>query len=837
MSNRSLCGDYALPPPPAEITDEMILPGGELRPHWGTFVERLDKLGQTELHRRWGQSQRLIHENGVSYNVYGDRAGMDRQWQLDPIPLVLDPVEWAQLEKGLIQRAKLLDLIVADFYGAQQILRERWLPPELIFGNPGFLRACHGMPVAGGRWLHRYAADLGRGADGRFCVLGDRTQSPAGAGYALENRIVISRTIPEVFGDCKVQRLAGFFRSMQESHRALTPHNRDNPRIVLLTPGPYNESYFEHAYLARYLGYTLVEGADLTVRDNRVYLKTLAGLQQVDVIVRRQDDLFCDPLELKPDSALGIPGLLQAVFAGNVAVANALGTGVIDAPAMIPFIPNLCQQLLHEELLLPSAETYWCGAPYWLQHVLSDLKRYVIKPAYHKAGRQPIFAGSLAADELVILRQKLLANPSRYIAQEQIGLSTAPVLTAGRLEPRYVVLRAHLVAHGAGYVVMPGGLARFSGRTDSKVVSMQQGGGSKDTWITASGPVDTFSLLTPPGQALTLSRGGGELPSRLADNLFWLGRYVERAEGLVRLARVILTRLLNNQNRETNPELMVLLGVLPGGTEHNHGGEVAEYLMETLLDPQHPQGLRASLVSIEGVARLVRDRISIDAWRIINRFSEQALEQRVVQPSNDYNQVLSGLDQLVISFSAFHGLAMESMTRGHAWRFQDMGRRLERALATIHLLKETLATSTPPDEVLMEAVLEVADSAMTYRRRYMTALQLAPLLDLLLADESSPRCIAFQLARLAEHLAQLPRHGQDASMSIEERLVLRALTDLRLSDFARNPLLDAQGKPVQLRNFLEQQTKQLSVLSDVLSQSYLAHSVVSRQLSGLWGEG
>ncbi|MEI8198334.1 MAG: circularly permuted type 2 ATP-grasp protein, partial [Phycisphaerae bacterium] len=300
----------------------MVLPGeGGLRTHWHNCASLLDQMGRTELQRRWQQAQRLIHDNGVTYNVYGDPAGMDRPWHLDPIPCVLGAVEWQWLEAGLIQRARLLDLIIADIYGPQRILREQWLPPQLIFANPGFLRPCHGIRVVGGegggvgRWLHHYAADLGRSSDGSFWVLGDRTQSPSGAGYALENRIVISRAVPDVFRDCRVRRLARFFSSTLESHRALAPHNKENPRIVLLTPGPYNETYFEHAYLARYLGYTLVEGADLTVRDNTVYLKTLGGLQQVDVIVRRQDDCYCDPLELKPDSSLGIPGLVQALHA------------------------------------------------------------------------------------------------------------------------------------------------------------------------------------------------------------------------------------------------------------------------------------------------------------------------------------------------------------------------------------------------------------------------------------------------------------------------------------------------------------------------------------------
>ena len=336
------------------LFDEMEEPDGSVRPHWMMFSSLLDDLGPAELQRRWETARQLIHDNGVTYNVYGDPAGMDRPWNLDAIPMLFDPVEWARVETALIQRAQLLDMLLADIYGPQRLLREGLIPPELIFAHRGYLRAMHGAKLPQGRWLHKYAADVARSPDGQLWIISDRTQAPSGAGYALENRLVISRALPDVFRDCRVRRLALFFRTMRDSLESLSPQNKDNPRIVLLTPGPFNETYFEHAYLARYLGYTLVEGGDLTVRDNKVYLKTLGGLQQVDVIMRRQDDEFCDPLELRTDSALGVAGLVQAVQSGNVAVANALGTGLLETPALMMFLPRLCKHLLVEELRLPS---------------------------------------------------------------------------------------------------------------------------------------------------------------------------------------------------------------------------------------------------------------------------------------------------------------------------------------------------------------------------------------------------------------------------------------------------------------------------------------------------
>src|SRR4051812_26120454 len=362
-SNGAAHGLPAIYAPSPSFFDELQESSGAVRPQWQMFLNLLNDLGPAELQRRWHTARQLIHDNGVTYNVYGDPAGMDRPWNLDAIPFIIGAEEWATIDTALVQRARLLNFILADLYGPQRLLREGLLPPQLVFGHRGYLRPLHGVQVPGGTWLHFYAADLGRAADGGLCVIGDRTQAPSGTGYALENRLVVSRALPDVFRDCRVQRLATFFRTFRETLKSLAPHNKENPRIVLLTPGPFNETYFEHAYLARYLGFTLVEPGDLTVRDNHVFLKTLGGLQQVDVILRRQDDDYCDPLELRHDSSLGIAGLVQAVHSGNVAVANALGSGLLETPALMMFLPRLCRYFLGEELKIPSVNSYWCGDP------------------------------------------------------------------------------------------------------------------------------------------------------------------------------------------------------------------------------------------------------------------------------------------------------------------------------------------------------------------------------------------------------------------------------------------------------------------------------------------
>src|SRR5262245_25515738 len=478
-----------------QVYDEMLAAPGTLRPHWQRFIQALDAMPGEDLARRWEHARRTIRENGVTYNVYGDPRGTNRPWELDTIPLLMPEQEWRGLEDGLIQRARLLNLIVSDLYGRQSLLLEGHLPPALVFANPAFLRPCQGYPVPRGICLHHLAIDLARSPDGQWWVLSDRTQAPSGTGYALENRIVLSGTFPDLFRDCQVRRLASFFRAFRDTLSGVASPRGRRPRIVILTPGPFNETYFEHSYLARYLGFTLVQGSDLTVRENRVFVKMLEGLQPVDVILRRLDDSFCDPLELLADSFLGVAGLVEAVKAGNVVVANALGSGLVETAAIMPFLPGLCTHFLGEPLRLPSVATWWCGQDNARSYVLQHLDQIVIKPAFPSLAMEPVFARELSNDERTKLVDRICQRPHAFVGQEQVALSTAPVWINQQLQPRSIVLRAYLVASGDSYLVMPGGLTRMSVGPDTSVVSMQRGGGSKDTWVLSSRPVDAFSLL------------------------------------------------------------------------------------------------------------------------------------------------------------------------------------------------------------------------------------------------------------------------------------------------------------------------------------------------------
>jgi uncharacterized circularly permuted ATP-grasp superfamily protein/uncharacterized alpha-E superfamily protein len=838
--------------------NEMRGPDGAVRPHWQVLDRALGAFGPGEMWRRWEQARQLIRQHGVSFNVYGDARGLERPWPLDPVPVVLAPDEFAALATGLAQRATLLDRLLADLYGPRRVIAEGLLPPEVVLGHPGLLRACAGIAPPGGRFLHFYAADLVRTPEGELRVLADRTQAPAGAGYALENRIVLGRVLPEAFRECHAQRLASFFRTLRDTLAGMAPQGRENPRIVLLTAGPHNATYFEQAFLAQYLGYPLVEGGDLAVRDGRVFLKTLGGLHPVDVILRRLNDDWCDPLELRPESLLGVPGLLQAARDGQVAIANALGSGVVQTPALTPFLPALCQALLGEQLLLPSVETWWCGQPEILEHVVGHLGEMVVKAAYPAGAAgalfaptpgapsesgEPIFGARLDEDAAAKLIVAMRAAPGRYVAQRRVMPSTVPVIEGDELKPRSLVLRAFVVADGVdGYETMPGALAVVGGAADEIDISISRGARSKDTWVISEGEVNEFSLLRPAAQPVAPTRGGGDLPSRVADNFFWLGRYAERAESIARLARVICLRLADRGRRAFAADFAPLVVALRAQTRvaagraegangaGRQGGEPERAVRESLFDTAHDGTLIATARAIERVARSIRDRLSMDSWSVMVALGHEIGDGERAGRDERLLTLAARLDRVVMILTALAGFASESVTREAAWRFLDMGRRLERALNTALVIDQAL-TVVPADETpLLEALLDTADSAMTYRRRYRATLQVAPVVDLLAGDEGNPRSILFQLAALAEHVAALPRDATAARRSPEERIAFEALSAFRLLDVEAACAAEGDARPA-LRDLCSGLVANMQKLSDALSGSYLAPATVSRSLA------
>lgn len=848
-TSRSAYANASCTRTPGSVTgsyDEAALPSGALRPHWHTLMGELDALGPEELGRRRERGQLLLEDNGVTYNVYGDPRGMDRPWQLDRVPLLLSESEWRGIEAAVVQRARLFSAILSDLYGPRRLLEEAVLPAELVYENPGFLRPCHGLATSGNP-LFVYSADLARSPDGQWWVLADRTQAPSGAGYALENRVVLSRTLPELFRAFHVERLAGYFQTFRESLMALGAERSENPQAVLLTPGPFNETYFEHAYLARYLGFPLVEGADLTVRDERVYLKTLGGLRPVDVILRRQDDHFCDPLELYRDSALGVAGLVQAVRAGNVSVANTLGSGLLETAAFMAFLPGLSRRLLGEDLRMPSVATWWCGQERERAHVLENLKNLVVKPALSGPRRDVIFGDQLDAQGRERLRRKIYDRPSRYVAQERVQLSTAPTDVDGLLQPRHVVLRVFAVANGDGYAVLPGGLTRVSTTPDSLVVSSQAGGGSKDTFVLSDLPVPYVSGLDRVEQPIEVDRGAEVVTSRVADNLFWLGRMSERLEAGLRLFRAGLRDLSDRSGDPPDdalPEMVLLirrLGRLAPAraaeeAEEGHEGVpsgmsvVEERVLRSLFDRQVTGGLRQDAERLHRLAWLVRDRISLDAWRILSRL-DQEFEEPEATPILKLSEGLRLLDEMLITLSAFIGLVMDSTTRGLGWRFLEIGRRLERGLQVAALIRYGLTDALPERSRQLQKLLEIADCSITYRSRYLTSIQLPLVVDLLLLDETNPRSLAFQIEQIAGHLRTLGKVPADGMFELVQRLRrvnVDTLVDLQ-------PDAWGPARRGRLEALLAEVMGVLLDLSDALNHIYLSHALPVRQPEPIMG--
>ncbi|MDQ0525496.1 putative circularly permuted ATP-grasp superfamily protein/putative alpha-E superfamily protein [Azospirillum rugosum] len=819
-----------------QVYDEMVTGQGRLRPHWQSFMGTLGPLDPELMAERWEEARRLLHQNGVTYNIYGDPKGMERPWPLDMVPLLIPAHEWKAVESGLVQRATLLNAVLADLYGPQTLTRSGRLSPAVIHADPGFRRAVHGIRVPNDIHLHFYAADLARAPDGRWWVLSDRTQAPSGSGYALENRAVLAKVLPDSFRHCQVERLSPFFEAFKDTLLSLSPR-RETPRVVLLTPGPYNETYFEHVYLARYLGITLVEGADLTVRDRQVFLKTLSGLERVDVILRRLDADFADPLELRADSSLGVAGLIEAVRAGNVALANSLGSGFMESMAVKPSLPMLCRHLLGEELKMPGVAVWWCGDDAERAYVIDHLDGLVVKPAFPSLAFEPIFGADLSAAERMALVERINARPWCYVAQERLALSTAPVWQGGRLQPRPLVLRVFLCARRDGsYAVMPGGLTRVSTESGKLVVSMQRGGGSKDTWILAGRRSDSAPAQPRPqaGQDATepvLRPAANDLPSRVADSLYWLGRYAERSEGVVRLLRATHTRLTDGNMPGATAQLRPLLclmaweGVIPWDltrvSELGSGRALRNALHTSVVDPDHPNSLRAQVLRLHRTAYSVRDRLSLDMWRVISMLERQSQTPR---QKLDAAAMLLRLDDLVTILAAIAGMEQESMTRGPGWRFLDIGRRIERALHTISIMRGLNVQGLDRQEegtqaATLAVLLELGESVMTYRSRYLTTVRRTPVLELLLSDESNPRALAFQLAALEQHVTALPgtaKPGPGAPTASALSIVQAARASLR------NP--ESLRSSEALNTLLDTLATSLPDISNLLTHAYFSHA-------------
>ncbi len=812
--------------------DEMLDADGVSRPHWRPLLTHLRETSAAQMRQRQEFVRAQVLENGVTYNMYASTQGAARPWDLDPLPLLLPALEWDGLAKAVAQRARLLDAVLADLYGPQALLAEGLIPPATVYGHPDFLWPCRGLQPPGGRFLHLYAVDLARSADGQWWVIGDRAQAPSGAGYALENRLIVSRAFPELFHDLKVQHLAEFFRALRQNLQQHAPRDAgETPLTVLLTPGPYNETYFEHAYLARYLGFPLVEGQDLTVRGETVYLKTLTGLQRVHAILRRLDDDYCDPLELRGDSALGVSGLLQVARAGRVLIANAPGSGLVESGAIAAFLPRVCERLLGEPLAMPAVASWWCGEPSALEYVIAHLDELVIKPAYPSTTHRPVLGRDLRgkARDAQILR--LRKQPRAWVAQEIVRLSQVPVIShEHHLAARPVGLRMYATANvDGGYTVMPGGLARVAGTPVAQMISMQRGGGSKDTWILSDAPVSDFSLLSNNISSRNLIRSPSNLSSRVVENLFWFGRYTSRCDDSARLLRITLIRFGDSSAlaaRESALALCSGMKVFLPLEKDEPEPTPDDAIWTAICDEKRIDSLTVNLRHLAWTGTQIREHLSLDNWFLLNHLPPPPTAE--ARKKSGLNAALEYLDSSLIFGIGLSGFAMDGMTRDNGWRFLMIGRHLERlafmASATACFLQHGMTRGFQH----LDWLLEVADSSITYRSRYRAQAELLPTLDLVVFDDTNPHGIVFQLGQLLIHLRELSADlgGNHHEVAHDLQRLLQAYAGFDLSTLEH----PEPHVCLALAGLLEQTAYDARALSDVLAARHFTHvGEISRQ--------
>jgi uncharacterized circularly permuted ATP-grasp superfamily protein/uncharacterized alpha-E superfamily protein len=832
------------------VFDEFAAADGTVREGWSSLLDGLDEFADADLVQAQHEVARLLEDDNVTYtpspasaisiadepNGHGPPAvemstGLiePQPWRLDPLPLIIDDREWAGLEAGLVQRAELLDAIMADLYGARRLLSRRHIPAAAIFDHDEYLRSLVGSEAMAGQRLFMIAADLGRDTSGQWKVISDRTQAPSGAGYAMQNRRVVSRVMPEIYHQANLHRLTPFFQAMRLALVDAAPSAVEDPRVVVLSPGTHSETAFDQAFVASLLGFPLLEGSDLTVRDGRVWMRVLGKLEQVDVILRRVDCTYMDPLELRPDSGLGVTGLMECVRQGTVSVVNNLGSGVLENPALLPFLPELCERLLGQSLRLPSVETWWCGDEAALSHVLNSLDSVVIRPIGRGHGRS-VRGAALSRRQRDLLADKIKAAPHRYVGQEVLHLSSAPTSQEDRLVRRNVVLRSFAVRSGGSYTAMLGGLARVTDDMSERrgvFVTDPNGQLAKDVWVVGSEPVAAPRIVArgrlgeEPGFVPAVSASIAMVP-RVLNDLYWFGRYAERAEDLLRLVLATRTVALETDLGVTHGALEVLLQAIthvsttyPGFL--NPQAEMMSEFRSLLLD-RHRTGTAAqSLAALSMAAQGVRDQLSEDVWMVLADIG-RALASLVANPDDQGLQLTDASERVLSGLLALAGIATENMVRDPGWYMLDSGRGLERALQILALLRVTICRERPPDSdrQVLEAVLTAAESIVTFRRRYRTRSSVDAVIELLVIDPFNPRSVAYQLQRIRADLRTLP----NTSPTSRPLRLLDALAErVRIAD----PVAlaeSANGRRVPLEEFLAGLQNQLRALSEAIRDQY-----------------
>jgi uncharacterized circularly permuted ATP-grasp superfamily protein/uncharacterized alpha-E superfamily protein len=812
--------------------DEMVSGDGLIRSNWRPIVGAFHAIEEGAFVDRAARACREIREASLSHDSgTGPRPDVSRPFDL--LPMLLPAVEWAALEAGMVQRARLFDRILDDLYGPRDLVARRLVPAPLVYANPRYLRPCAGMTPRG--WVQCYAADLVRGGDGTWRVVADRLQSPAGIGGALQNRELLARIVPEFFRAHPVRRIEPFFEVWRAALAGLAPRGVQPPRIVVVTPGPFNAAYYEHLYLARQLGAALVEGADLTVRDGRVCVKTLGALQAVDVILRFVEDDYCDPLELRGDSVLGITGLVQAVRSGQVVVANALGASLVETPALRPSLPALAEHLLGESLLLDAVETEWLGAPGALERFDSRAD-WTVLPAFAHRRAAESFALEAARAGRPAMLERIRGERHLYVAERPVRPSVIPIWTPGGLVPRPLALRLFVIRAGDGFVAMPGGLSQVADERVDAAIPLVPPLTAKDTWVLASESEPSRVMPAAAPVPVAIQRPSDDLRSRTADDLYWLGRYTERLDNAARILRSAVQRLAverfgRGQREETDHLVRVLVEqrlLPPGAVELLADGTGLHFLIAETCS--NGTALNESLRAVKRIAQTLRDRLSLDTWKIVLRLLHDAGE-RLVTPPHHVDRMLEAFDEIIGLVAAFGGMASENMTRVTGWRFLDVGRRLERGIYAASVLKELAADGGEP---ALSLILELCDSSITYRSRYLGVLQAGPVIDLVLADETNPRGVAFQLRIASQRLGEIaasfgrPQSGPDR-LAVDS--ILEAIRGFRLAALDDPEDRGARHRLVELLSYARGGLVQLS---DTIQRSYFSHIKLPHAVGYAW---
>jgi uncharacterized circularly permuted ATP-grasp superfamily protein/uncharacterized alpha-E superfamily protein len=821
--------------------DECFLPDGELKESWKKLIANIDLLGTQELKERQQELLKLLQENGVTYNVHGDTSGLNRPWLLDTIPLVISGAEWRGVERGIKQRAHVLNLLLEDLYGERTLLKKGIIPPELIYSHSGFLRPCDKIKVPGKHQLTLYSSDLSRGPDGKVWAIKDRTQAPSGMGYALENRSALNRVIPELWSGHKIAKLGEFFSSMIQGLIQIAPQGKDNPRIVLLTPGPQNETYFEHAFLASYLGITLVQGDDLIMRDSFVWIKTFEGLEKVDVILRRVDDTFCDPLELREDSRLGIPGLLQAVRKGNVVVANPLGSSILENTGLMAFLHAVFKYYLNEDPIIPMIATWWCGQKKEMDYVINNIDSLVIKNIERTGGFKTVKGSQLTKAQQSELIKKIKFQPFRYVGQEEVKFSTTPVFNNDKLEPRHAVLRTYLVANGDGYEMMRGGLTRCSPEEGSFLVSNRDGGVSKDTWVEAP----HVNKVKPAVHFTNDMKSKAVLPSRTAENLFWVGRYLQRVLRSSRFIRIALRRFTQTSSFKAvndSESLKVLLETVTHLTNTYPGfvtdaeEEMANPLTEIHQVTCNPDRAGSLMFTLQNLLRLMygaRDCWTIDSWRIIDDIENVKRRIVVVEPQA-IRHALTLLDQLTGGLLSFSEMTRQTMYRGDGKVVYRIGQLTEDILMELTQFKSILSRKQEESTEfqLLEALLLSNQNLITYRSIYRTYLEIDSTLDLLVLNKQNPNSLLSQLESLLSLTSSLVQTNGGTGDNEISKLVFEAYSQVRLMKTDELIKVDEKtGQRLQLEEFCDKLQSQIEQVSSKINATYFSHTVYQPQSS------